>query len=80
MTMPKKIMNCGFRDWTPDKLPDLQGKTYLICRPFEKPQSKPLHYSPPVGNGTKGRVIPVSARPKMKELVQARMRLGRIDG
>lgn len=28
--MPKKIMNSGFRDWTPDKLPDLQGKTYLI--------------------------------------------------
>ena len=28
--MSKKIMNSGFRDWTPDKLPDLQGKTYLI--------------------------------------------------
>lgn len=28
--MPKRILNSGFRDWTADKLPDLQGKTYLI--------------------------------------------------
>lgn len=28
--MPKKIMDSGFRDWTPDMLPDLNGKTYLI--------------------------------------------------
>lgn len=28
--MSKKIMNSGFRDWTPDKLSSLEGKTYLI--------------------------------------------------
>ena len=28
--MSKKIVDSGFRDWTPDRLPDLRGKTYLI--------------------------------------------------
>jgi NAD(P)-dependent dehydrogenase (short-subunit alcohol dehydrogenase family) len=28
--MQKKIAKSGFRDWTPDQLPDLTGKTYLI--------------------------------------------------
>lgn len=28
--MPKRIMNSGFRDWTPDQLPSLKGKNYLI--------------------------------------------------
>jgi NAD(P)-dependent dehydrogenase (short-subunit alcohol dehydrogenase family) len=28
--LAKKIMDSGFSDWTPDLLPDLNGKTYLI--------------------------------------------------
>lgn len=28
--MQKKIAKSGFRDWTPNQLPDLTGKTYLI--------------------------------------------------
>ena len=28
--MADKLMNSGFSDWTPDQLPDLSGKTYLI--------------------------------------------------
>ena len=27
---PKKIMNSGFSDWSPEQLPDLKGKLYLI--------------------------------------------------
>ncbi len=28
--MPQKITDSGFKDWTPDLLPDLSGKTYVI--------------------------------------------------
>jgi len=28
--MPKKIAKSGFRNWKPDRLPDLSGKTFLI--------------------------------------------------
>jgi len=36
-------------------------------------------YSPPVGNGTKGRVIPVNAGPKQFGLVEAKRRLGGVE-
>ncbi len=36
-------------------------------------------YSPPVGNGTKGRVIPVNAGPKLAGLVEAKRRLERVE-
>ncbi len=36
-------------------------------------------YSPPVGNGTSGRVIPVDAGPKRYGLAEAKVRLGRLE-
>lgn len=36
-------------------------------------------YSPPVGNGTNGRVIPVDNGPKIDGLDEARLRLARLE-